>query len=59
VFDPDGYHRALQLAFRAVRMSSETTLLNREGTVNILEIIDVMGALPTRNFQRGQFETAD
>ncbi len=59
VFDPDGYQRALQLAFRAVRMSSETTLLNREGTVNILEIIDVMGALPTRNFQRGQFEAAD
>ena len=59
VFDPVGYQRALQLAFRAVRMSSETTLLNREGTVNILEIIDVMGALPTRNFQRGQFEAAD
>jgi aldehyde:ferredoxin oxidoreductase len=59
VHDPERYQRALQLAFRAVRMSSETTLLNQEGTVNILEIINVMGALPTRNFQRGQFDEAD
>jgi aldehyde:ferredoxin oxidoreductase len=58
VYDPEGYQRALQLAFRAVRMSSETTLLSREGTANILDIINVMGALPTRNFQRGQFENA-
>lgn len=59
VYDPEKYRRALQLAFRAVRMSSEVTLLSREGTINILEIINVMGALPTRNFQSGQFELAD
>jgi aldehyde:ferredoxin oxidoreductase len=59
VYDSERYQRALQLAFRAVRMSSETTLLNKEGTVNILEIIDVMGALPTRNFQSGQFDQSD
>jgi aldehyde:ferredoxin oxidoreductase len=59
VYDPEKYQRALQLAFRAVRMSSETTLLGHEGTANILNIINVMGALPTRNFQRGQFEAAD
>ena len=59
VYDKEKYQRALQLAFRAVRMSSEVTLLGREGTINILEIINVMGALPTRNFQRGQFEAAD
>ncbi len=59
VFDKARYERALQLAFRAVRMSSETVLLSQEGTANILEIIDVMGALPTRNFQRGQFKHAD
>ena len=59
VHDPDGYRRALQLAFRAVRMSSETTLLRQEGTLNILEIVNVMGALPTRNFQKGQFEAAE
>jgi aldehyde:ferredoxin oxidoreductase len=58
VYNQEKYQRALQLAFRAVRMSSEVTLLSREGTINILEIINVMGALPTRNFQRGQFEYA-
>jgi aldehyde:ferredoxin oxidoreductase len=59
VHDKARYERALQLAFRAVRMSSETTLLNSEGTANILDIINVMGALPTRNFQSGQFDQAD
>jgi aldehyde:ferredoxin oxidoreductase len=59
VYDPEAYRRALQLAFRAVRMSSETTLLSQEGTLNILEIVNVMGALPTRNFQQGQFDAAD
>lgn len=59
VHDPEKYKRALQLAFRAVRMSSETTLLSKEGTANILEIVNVMGALPTRNFQEGQFEAAE
>jgi aldehyde:ferredoxin oxidoreductase len=59
VHDQDRYQRALQLAFRAVRMSSETTLLHQEGTLNILDIINVMGALPTRNFQHGQFEAAE
>lgn len=59
VYDPEAYRRALQLAFRAVRMSSETTLLSQEGTLNILEIVNVMGALPTRNFQQGQFDYAD
>jgi aldehyde:ferredoxin oxidoreductase len=59
VYDPVKYRRALQLAYRAVRMSSETTLLHQEGTLNILELINVMGALPTRNFQGGQFEHAE
>ncbi len=59
VHDKQRFERALQLAFRAVRMSSQTTLLNREGTANLVEIIDVMGALPTRNFQQGQFALAE
>ncbi len=59
VHDKAQYERALQLAFRAVRMSGQITMLSKEGTANILEIINVMGALPTRNFQRGQFEAAD
>jgi len=59
VHDKSQYERALQLAFRAVRMSSPVSMLSKEGTANILEIIDVMGALPTRNFQWGQFEQSD
>jgi aldehyde:ferredoxin oxidoreductase len=59
VHDPQQYRRALQLAFRAVRMSSEVKLLSQEGTANILEIINVMGALPTRNFQKGIFESSE
>jgi aldehyde:ferredoxin oxidoreductase len=59
VHDKGRFERSLQLAFRAVRMSSETTLLNSEGTANLLDLINVMGALPTRNFQSGQFEEAD
>lgn len=58
VYDPERFRRALQLAFRAVRMSSETTLLRQEGSLNILEIVNVMGALPTRNFREGEFEGA-
>ncbi len=53
------YERALQLAFRAVRMSGPVNLLRKAGTANILEIINVMGALPTRNFRQGQFEKSD
>jgi len=59
VHDKQKYERALQLAFRAVRMSSTTSLLGQEGTANILDIVDVMGALPTKNFQQGQFEQAE
>ena len=59
VLDKKQYERALQLAFRAVRMSGPISMLRKEGTANILEVINVMGALPTRNFQQGQFEKSD
>ncbi len=59
VHNKKGYKRALQLAFRAVRMSSQVTMLRKEGTANILEVINVMGALPARNFQTGQFALSD
>jgi aldehyde:ferredoxin oxidoreductase len=59
VFNKQQYERALQLAYRAVRMSGQINMLGKEGTANILEIINVMGALPTRNFQRGQFARAE
>jgi aldehyde:ferredoxin oxidoreductase len=59
VHDKKQYERALQLAFRAVRMSGQISMMRKEGTANILEIVNVMGALPTRNFQKGQFEKSD
>jgi aldehyde:ferredoxin oxidoreductase len=59
VHNKDQYERALQLAYRAVRMSGPVSMLSKEGTANILEIVNVMGALPTRNFQLGQFDSSD
>jgi len=59
VYDKGQYERALQLAFRAVRMSGPVSMLGKDGTANILEIVNVMGALPTRNFQQGQFKKSD
>ena len=40
-------------------MSSNISRMKQDGTANILEFINAVGALPTRNFQQGQFETAD
>jgi aldehyde:ferredoxin oxidoreductase len=53
------FDRANQLAHRAVRMSSAVSRMRVEGTANILEFINTVGALPTRNFQSGQFAAAD
>ncbi|RPJ50034.1 MAG: aldehyde ferredoxin oxidoreductase, partial [Chloroflexi bacterium] len=59
VADRKKYDRALQLASRAIRMSSAVTRMTADGTANILEFVNVVGALPTRNFQAGQFEQAE
>lgn len=59
VADRKAFDRANQLAYRAIRMSSSISRMKVEGTANILEFINVGGALPTRNFQQGQFEGAD
>jgi aldehyde:ferredoxin oxidoreductase len=59
VADRGRFDRALQLAERAIRMSSAITRMKQYGTANILEFINAIGALPTRNFQQGQFEFAD
>jgi aldehyde:ferredoxin oxidoreductase len=59
VADRRRFDRAIQLANRAIRMSSAITRMNQAGTANILEFINVIGALPTRNFQSGQFEGSD
>ncbi len=53
------FDRANQLAHRAVRMSSAISRMKGEGTANILEFVNTIGALPTRNFQSGQFSGAD
>ncbi len=58
VADRPRFDRALQLANRAIRMSSAITRMTQEGTANILEIVNYLGALPTRNFQQGHFERA-
>jgi aldehyde:ferredoxin oxidoreductase len=59
VADRKKFDRALQLASRAIRMSSAITRMSADGTANILEFVNVVGALPTRNFQTGQFEHAE
>jgi aldehyde:ferredoxin oxidoreductase len=59
VYDRAGYLSGLQLAMRALRMSSPIERLGRHGTANILELINTAGALPTRNFQAGQFDGAE
>ncbi len=59
VADRKRFDRASQLAFRAIRMSSAISRMRQDGTANILEFINAVGALPTRNFQQGQFEQAD
>jgi aldehyde:ferredoxin oxidoreductase len=53
------FDRALQLASRAVRMSSSIARMTHAGTANILEFVNAVGALPTRNFQQGQYEDAE
>lgn len=59
VADRHAFDRANQLAHRAVRMSSAISRMKTDGTANILEFINYVGALPTRNFQSGQFEDAE
>ncbi len=53
------FDRAMQLASRALRMSTGITRMKQDGTANILEFVNAIGALPTRNFRQGQFAAAD
>jgi len=59
VADRQRFDWALKLANRAIRMSSSVSRMKTDGTANILEYVNAVGALPTRNFQQGQFENAD
>ncbi|MEM2944875.1 MAG: aldehyde ferredoxin oxidoreductase family protein [Thermoproteota archaeon] len=59
VYDPDGLKRAAWVVRRMLRLHEVTARsLPRHGTVNIIEAVNEMGALPTRNFQKGRFEGA-
>jgi aldehyde:ferredoxin oxidoreductase len=53
------FRRGLQRMNRAIQASSALRRLSKEGTAGILELVNYAGALPTRNFQQGQFEQAD
>jgi aldehyde:ferredoxin oxidoreductase len=59
VADRQKYDRALQLASRALRMSTSIGRMKVEGTNNLLEFVNAVGALPTRNFRQGQFAASD
>lgn len=52
--DLDSFRKAAWSAHRLIRMN-ETTVrqLPQYGTNNILEVVNVMGGLPVRNFQQG------
>ncbi len=59
VHDPKAFERAAWRAHRMVRMHEVTARhLPMYGSDNILETINESGALPTRNFQEGTFESA-
>ena len=59
VHDPTAMRKACWTAHRMLRMNEITVRsMPLEGTCNILETINEVGALPTRNFQTGSFERA-
>lgn len=59
VFDKKEFEEAVWIAHRALRMSSQIKRLKETGTDNILKLVNAAGALPTRNFQLGQFSEAE
>jgi len=60
VHDPAAMRKACWTAHRMLRMNEITVRsLPEEGTCNILETINEVGAFPTRNFRSGKFEGAD
>ncbi len=60
VYDPERFKRFAWIAHRMVRMHEATARdLPRYGSANILDTVNEMGALPTRNHKTGFFEAAD
>ncbi|MFH1132261.1 MAG: aldehyde ferredoxin oxidoreductase family protein [Pseudomonadota bacterium] len=58
VHNPSEFEEAIWVANRMLRMSTQIKRMQLDGTLNILELVNVAGALPTRNFQEGQFENS-
>lgn len=58
VYDLPRFLEGVNRSSRALRMSAAIKRINQEGSANILEYIQAGGALPTRNFQAGQFDGA-
>ena len=56
VDDPVEFDEAAWIAYRMLRMSNQIKRMSDDGTANILGLVNAAGALPTRNFQEGQFE---
>jgi aldehyde:ferredoxin oxidoreductase len=56
VYNPAEFDEAVWVSFRMLRMSNQIKRMNDDGTANILGLVNAAGALPTRNFQEGQFE---
>jgi len=56
VHSPVEFDEAAWVAYRMLRMSNQIKRLNDDGTANILGLVNAAGALPTRNYQEGQFE---
>lgn len=54
-FDQEQFEQAAWTAHRTLRMSAEVQRLTARGSVNILELINASGGLPTKNFQAGNF----
>jgi aldehyde:ferredoxin oxidoreductase len=58
VHNPAEFDEAAWVAYRMLRMSNQIKRMNDDGTANILGLVNAAGALPTRNYQEGQFEHA-
>lgn len=59
VYDPEGMKRAAWVTRRMLRLHEVTAKsLPRHGTVNIIDVVNEVGALPTKNFQTGRFDDA-
>ena len=56
LFNPAEFDEATWVSYRMLRMSNQIKRMNTDGTANILSLVNAAGALPTRNFQEGQFE---